>query len=184
MRAPSLATLFAAVICQVALVSQPLAAPPEGKGKSSQSSQGGGNGNGKSKNQGNGNGKNNGQSNGSHSNKSSNSKGGNNGKGGHGGGDSDVNVSLSYAGITVSTARGYAVDYGATRYTALPPGIRKNLARGKPLPPGIAKKMVPGPMLAHLPVHPGYEWQVAGTDLILVAIGTAIIADVLFDVFD
>ncbi|OZI48235.1 anti-virulence regulator CigR family protein [Bordetella genomosp. 4] len=183
MRTSSLATLIVAAICQVALVSQPLAAPPEGKGKPAQSSQGGGNGN--SKNQGNGNGKNKGQSNDSHSNKSSGSKGGNNGKGGHGGGrDSDVNVSLSYAGITVSTARGYAVEYGATRYSALPPGIRKNLARGKPLPPGIAKKMVPGPMLAHLPVHPGYEWQVAGTDLILVAIGTAIIADVLFDVFD
>lgn len=185
MRASSLAAVILAAICQVALISQPLAAPPEGKGKPSQSGQGGGNGNGKSKNQGNGNSssKSKGQSNDNHSNKSSGSKGGNNGKGGHGGG-SDVNISLTSAGITLSTARGYAVDYGATRYTALPPGIRKNLARGKPLPPGIAKKTIPGPMLAHLPVHPGYEWQVAGTDLILVAIGTAIIADVLFDVFE
>ena len=98
--------------------------------------------------------------------------------------DGGVSVTLSTAGITVSTARGYAVQAGATGYGSLPPGIRKNLARGKPLPPGIAKKMVPGPMLARLPVHPGYEWRVAGNDLILVAIATAVVADVLAGVFD
>lgn len=98
--------------------------------------------------------------------------------------DSGVSVTLSTAGITVSTARGYAVQAGATGYGSLPPGIRKNLARGKPLPPGIAKKMVPGPMLARLPVHPGYEWRVAGSDLILVAIATAVVADVLTGVFN
>lgn len=98
--------------------------------------------------------------------------------------DGGVSVTLSTAGITVSTARGYAVQAGATGYGSLPPGIRKNLARGKPLPPGIAKKMVPGPMLARLPVHPGYEWRVAGSDLILVAIATAVVADVLTGVFN
>jgi len=98
--------------------------------------------------------------------------------------DNGVSVTLSTAGITVSTARGYAVQAGATGYSSLPPGIRKNLARGKPLPPGIAKKMVPGPMLARLPVHPGYEWRVAGSDLILVAIATAVVADVLTGVFN
>jgi hypothetical protein len=68
-------------------------------------------------------------------------------------------------------------------YKPLPPGIQKNLARGKPLPPGIAKKAPPSALLGRLPRHPGYEWQMAGTDLILVQIGTAIIADVLKDVF-
>jgi hypothetical protein len=38
-------------------------------------------------------------------------------------------------------------------------------------------------MLGHLPRHEGYEWQVAGSDLILVAIGTAIVADILHNVF-
>ena len=51
-----------------------------------------------------------------------------------------VSVTLSTAGISISTARGYAVQAGATGYGSLPPGIRKNLARGKPMPPGIAKK--------------------------------------------
>ena len=95
-----------------------------------------------------------------------------------------VSVTLSTAGISISTARGYAVQAGATGYGSLPPGIRKNLARGKPMPPGIAKKMVPGAMLARLPVHPGYEWRVAGSDLILVAIATSVVADVLSGVFD
>ena len=98
--------------------------------------------------------------------------------------DGSVSVTLSTAGISISTARGYAVQAGATGYGSLPPGIRKNLARGKPMPPGIAKKMVPGAMLARLPVHPGYEWRVAGSDLILVAIATSVVADVLSGVFD
>lgn len=91
---------------------------------------------------------------------------------------------LVYAGITAATAHRYARDYGLRGYSSLPPGIRKNLARGKPLPPGIAKKMVPGSLLGRLPRHEGYEWRIAGADLILIAIGTALVADVLYDVFD
>lgn len=66
---------------------------------------------------------------------------------------------------------------------ALPPGIQKNLARGKPLPPGIAKKL-DGRLLGQLPRYDGYEWQQAGTDLILVAIATGIIYEVLNGAFD
>ncbi|MGB3836547.1 anti-virulence regulator CigR family protein [Castellaniella sp.] len=91
---------------------------------------------------------------------------------------------LVYAGITAALAHRYALDFGLSGYSALPPGIRKNLARGKPIPPGIAKKMAPGPLLGRLPRYPGYEWRVAGTDLILVAVATAVVADVLYDVFD
>ena len=92
---------------------------------------------------------------------------------------------LVTAGISVSAARSLAIEVGIQQgsHQALPPGIRKNLARGKPLPPGIAKKMAPPALVARLPVHPGYEWRVVGTDLVLVAIATLIIADVLFDVF-
>lgn len=92
---------------------------------------------------------------------------------------------LVTAGISAQIARQYALDAGVKSggYKPLPPGIRKNLARGKPLPPGIAKKAAPSSMLGQLPGHPGYEWQMAGTDLVLVQIGTAIVADVLKDVF-
>jgi hypothetical protein len=93
-------------------------------------------------------------------------------------GGSTVSVSFS-----VSQARGIALDVGATGYRPLPPGIRKNLARGKPLPPGIAKKYAPAPMVSRLPVYPGHEWRVVGTDLVLLAVATAIVVDVLSDVF-
>lgn len=66
---------------------------------------------------------------------------------------------------------------------ALPPGIQKNLARGKPLPPGIAKKL-DARLIGHLPRYDGYEWQQAGTDLILVAIATGIIYEVINGVLD
>lgn len=76
---------------------------------------------------------------------------------------------LISASIGFDTARRIALDHRYTGYSSLPPGVRKNLARGKPLPPGIAKKAVPGPMLARLPSYSGYEWRVYGTDLVLVA---------------
>ncbi|WP_213703603.1 anti-virulence regulator CigR family protein, partial [Klebsiella aerogenes] len=40
--------------------------------------------------------------------------------------------------ISFSRARSLAVNYGLVGYQALPPGIAKNVVRGKPLPPGIA----------------------------------------------
>ncbi|NYT84969.1 anti-virulence regulator CigR family protein [Pollutimonas harenae] len=95
----------------------------------------------------------------------------------------DLFGDLVYAGITAALAREYALDFGLGGYSSLPPGIRKNLARGKPLPPGIAKQMVPGSLLGRLPRYPGYEWRVAGTDLILISVASAVIADILYDVF-
>ncbi len=97
-----------------------------------------------------------------------------------GGGDA---AALSI-GIRFEQARSLAVQGGYTGYKPLPPGIRKNLARGKPLPPGIAKKAAPPALLRQLPQRPGYEWQVCGTDLVLVAVGTLIVAEVLKSVFD
>ncbi|MNE23817.1 hypothetical protein D3C80_1170880 [compost metagenome] len=66
---------------------------------------------------------------------------------------------------------------------ALPPGIQKNLARGKPLPPGIAKKL-DGRLLGQLPHYDGYEWMQAGVDLLLVAVATGIIYEVVNGAFD
>jgi Ni/Co efflux regulator RcnB len=68
-------------------------------------------------------------------------------------------------------------------YDSLPPGIRKNLARGKPLPPGIAKRQVPPEMLRRLPVRAGYEWRAVGTDLVLYSITSGIVDQVLQNVF-
>jgi len=94
-----------------------------------------------------------------------------------------VGVELAIAGVSFTAARELAVNYRYTGMQPLPPGIRKNLARGKPLPPGIAKRSLPAGMVAQLPAHAGYEWRVCGSDLVLVALATAVVADVVFDVF-
>jgi hypothetical protein len=84
--------------------------------------------------------------------------------------------------IKVEEARRFALlhDFGGQK--PLPPGIRKNLMRGKPLPPGIAKKRLPDPYLTWLPSRPGYEWTAYGTDLVLVAPASGLVAQVIVDV--
>lgn len=74
--------------------------------------------------------------------------------------------------------RGYQ---SPTPVKALPPGIAKNLARGKPLPPGIAKQIDPA-LARQLPYYPGYEWRQYGTDAVLVEVGTSIVREVLRDI--
>lgn len=134
-------------------------------------------GNGHGNNQGNGNSQGNGHGNGN----SGDYGKGNKDKGRKAKADERELVSVN---ITHDRVRSLALNYGLTGYRSLPPGIAKNLARGKPLPPGIAKKMVPSSMLRDLPSYPGYEWRIAGNDLVLVALGTAIVASVINGVFD
>lgn len=85
--------------------------------------------------------------------------------------------------IDYDHVRGIAVSQRQTGYKSLPPGIAKNLARGKPLPPGIAKKALPTTMLHQLPTYPDYEWKRCGADLVLVQIATQVVAEVLAGVF-
>ena len=101
-------------------------------------------------------------------------------KGKNAGGDWDHGPSINH-GSVLGIVGGYR-DYWSAG-PALPPGIQKNLARGKPLPPGIAKKL-DGRLVGRLPHYDGYEWQQAGTDLILVALATGLIYEVLNGAFD
>jgi hypothetical protein len=64
----------------------------------------------------------------------------------------------------------------------LPPGIARNLARGKPLPPGIAKRYAPAGLLRQLAPRPGYEILVVGASIVLVHAATGIVHDILSDV--
>jgi hypothetical protein len=151
-------SLIAAITC-VALVAgsaTALADPGNGKGQ--------------------GNGKGNSQNNPAHGNQGSH---GNKGKN-SGGGDWDNGPSINRSSV-LGIVGGYR-DYWSPG-PALPPGIQKNLARGKPLPPGIAKKL-DGRLSGRLPHYDGYEWQQAGTDLILVALATGLIYEVLNGAFD
>ena len=99
--------------------------------------------------------------------------------------DGDVSVQLSGPSIDIGRVR---IVLGDNReligpVSSLPPGIAKNLARGKPLPPGIAKNF-DGRVASQLPRYDGYEWKQAGTDVILVAIATGIVYEVLRNVLD
>jgi hypothetical protein len=58
---------------------------------------------------------------------------------------------------------------------SLPPGIAKNLARGKPLPPGIAKKYAPDDVIVLLPARTGTRWLVVGDVVLLVDAGELIV---------
>ena len=68
-------------------------------------------------------------------------------------------------------------------WTALPPGIAMNVARGKRLPPGIAKKLPQGALIG-LPRYEGYEYVRAGRDIILIEATTRIVVDVIERIFD
>lgn len=157
-----LTTTALAVVLSLTFASAPVMANP-GNGNGN----GHGNGQGNSGNHGNGN-------SGNHGNKHDNQKPGKSNKSVSD--DVDARVSFDHA-------RHLALNYGLTGYDSLPPGIAKNLARGKPLPPGIAKKTVPASMLGQLPSYPGYEWRVVGDDLVLIALSTAIVTTIINGVF-
>jgi hypothetical protein len=91
-----------------------------------------------------------------------------------------VSVSAVFSAGERELIFGWFHDHPASGAKALPPGIRKNLARGKPLPPGIAKQVLPGEL--GLSPRTGYEVIRAGVDVLLVELATGIIHDVLMDV--
>jgi len=63
----------------------------------------------------------------------------------------------------------------------LPPGIAKNVARGKPLPPGIAKRALPTELLRVAPKVPDVSFAIVGE--VVVAIRSGVVIDVLPGVF-
>ena len=65
----------------------------------------------------------------------------------------------------------------------LPPGIARNLERGKRMPPGIAKQYLPTGLREALPEpRDGYERLVMAGKVLLVEAATQIIVDVISDV--
>lgn len=66
---------------------------------------------------------------------------------------------------------------------SLPPGVQKNLARGKPMPPGLGNRF-DSRLQSRMPQYDGYEWQQVGRDVVLISISTGIIQEVLHDILD
>lgn len=58
-----------------------------------------------------------------------------------------------------------------------PPGI--HLERGRPLPRGYYGERLDNRALNRLPYYQGYEWRRAGGDIVLIAVGTGIVYEIL-----
>ncbi|MGG2397543.1 anti-virulence regulator CigR family protein [Pseudomonas sp. SH1-B] len=107
------------------------------------------------------------------------------GKQGHQDQQEDVRIDVRGPSIDIGRVR---IILGENRQligptSSLPPGIAKNLARGKPLPPGIAKNF-DSRLNARLPHYDGYEWKQIGRDVVLVAIASGIVYEILRNVLD
>ena len=103
----------------------------------------------------------------------------------------DVGVSVVFSGDEIRLISAWYRDHGSAsnkgggkgKSKGLPPGIAKNLKRGKSLPPGIAKQHLPDGLLQTLPAPPaGYERIIVEGKVLLVEIATRVIHDILTDV--
>ena len=104
------------------------------------------------------------------------------GRGNNGGGsNSSVSVAVVFRDSDRVTFRDYFASHKITAQ-ALPPGIAKNVARGKPLPPGIAKRAVPADLLAIGPrVDRDVSFSIVGN--VVVATRSGVVIDGLAGVF-
>jgi hypothetical protein len=89
--------------------------------------------------------------------------------------DTNVSVTFSFNSGDHDTFRNY---FRTNKITAepLPPGIAKNLARGKALPPGIAKKAFPNDLVRGLGsrVQPGISFTIAGDRVVALKDGKVV----------
>ena len=103
----------------------------------------------------------------------------------------EIGIQVGFSDGEISIISAYYRDHGTARARngkgkgskGLPPGIAKNLQRGKPLPPGIAKQVLPSGLIGLLPSPPkGFERIEVAGKILLVEIATQVIHDVLEDV--
>ena len=101
----------------------------------------------------------------------------------------DLTTDIRFSASEVSIIRDFFERQGSSQKPGkkgnrqLPPGIAKNLGRGKPLPPGIAKQALPNDLLSRLPPVPvGYERTIVDSKVLLVEVATQIIHDILTDI--
>jgi hypothetical protein len=83
------------------------------------------------------------------------------------------------------TERQIFIDYFAEHefeVEPLPPGIARNVGRGKPLPPGIAKRRLPADLVAQLPTRTGVEITIFGDRIVLLE-ASGLVVDILEGIF-
>lgn len=84
-----------------------------------------------------------------------------------------------FTSIEIARIREYYASRPSIRAQRLPPGIARNLERGKPLPPGIAKRYAPNELIALLTARAGAEILVAGASILLVDRASRMIIDIV-----
>ena len=103
----------------------------------------------------------------------------------------DIGVSVEFSDDEIRIIGAWYEEHGSSaghgggkkKQKGLPPGIAKNLARGKPLPPGIAKQHLPDGLVHALPAPPrGYERIIVDGKVLLVEIATQVIHDIFSDI--
>ena len=103
----------------------------------------------------------------------------------------DIGISVEFSDEEIRIIGAWYEEHGSNagrgggknKHKGLPPGIAKNLARGKPLPPGIAKQHLPDGLVHALPAPPrGYERIIVDGKVLLVEIATQVIHDILTDI--
>ncbi len=88
-------------------------------------------------------------------------------------------LSIRFSDSEIRIIDDYYRRYPSSGY-GLPPGIAKNLARGKPLPPGIAKRYLPNNLVGLLPSPlSGTNRVIIGSDIFLIELSTGLILDVI-----
>ena len=97
------------------------------------------------------------------------------GSGSSGKSDAKPAVNVVFNSADHDTFRNYFRTHKITA-EPLPPGIAKNLARGKALPPGIAKKAFPNDLVRGLGsrVPPGVTFTIAGDRVVALRDGLVI----------
>ena len=97
--------------------------------------------------------------------------------------EAEVRVQQS-VGFSVRERQIVAEFFVTHRYEAdaLPPGIARNLARGKRLPPGIAKRQIPSGLQAQFPTRAGFEVSIFGDRIVLLE-ASGLVVDILEGIF-
>jgi hypothetical protein len=104
---------------------------------------------------------------------------------GRGNDKSPNSAAQAVSGFSASERQTIADYFTKNAYTveALPPGIVKKLARGKPLPPGIAKRSLPRDLATALPARDGFEIAIFGDRIVLLE-ASGLVVDILQEIFD
>lgn len=98
--------------------------------------------------------------------------------------DRHRSVARSYYHTHYGEARGCPPGLAKKNNGCLPPGQAKKYQLGQPLPREVVHYPVPQPLLVQLPaVPPGYRYVRVGNDIVLLSPQSALVLDVLVNIF-